>query len=282
MLLALALLAQVGPMVTPGAAPPLPHETRIEERRRPRAARAQPAQAAPPPPNRQQQCLQLAEHAPDEAEDDAAAWLAKAEGPEKAVAGECLGVARMRQDKWAEAEAAFLAARDAAADTQLRARLGAMAGNAALARGDGTAALTALDAAHADAAGDAALTGGIALDRARALVLLKRNVEAETALTEARTATPDNAQAWLLSATLSRRMNKLAAAQAQIEKAAALQPVDPEIGLEAGVIAVLSGHDTAARKSWQSVVTAAPDSDAAVTAKGYLAQLDPHPAATSR
>jgi tetratricopeptide (TPR) repeat protein len=269
-------------MVTPGAAPPLPHETQIEERRRPRAPRAQSARAAPPPASRQQQCLQLAEHTPDEAEDDAAAWLAKAEGPEKAVAGECLGIARMRQDKWAEAETAFLAARDASADTQLRARLGAMAGNAALARGDAAAALTALDSAHSDAAGDAALIGGIAIDRARALVLLKRNGEAETALAEARRAAPDNAQAWLLSATLSRRMNKFAEAQAQIENAAALLPVDPEIGLEAGLIAVLSGHDAAARKSWQSVVTAAPDSDAAVTAKGYLAQLDPHPTATSR
>lgn len=272
------ILAQVGPMVTPGAAPPLPHQTRIEERRPPRA-KASPAPAAPVPsrqqPSRQQQCLELAEQTPAEAEEDAIAWLAKAQGPERAVAGECLGIARMRQENWAEAETAFLAARDAAADKALRAQLGAMAGNAALARGDATAALAALDAAQTDAAGDGALTGGIAIDRARALVALKRNDEAESALAEARGASPDNAQAWLLSATLSRRMNKLAEAQAQIEKAAALLPIDPEIGLEAGVIAVLAGHDAAARKSWQSVVAAAPDSDAAATAKGYLAQLDP-------
>src|SRR5262249_49327495 len=132
MSLILALLAQVGPMVTPGAAPPLPHETRIEEPRHPRT-KAQPVQSAPvPPPNQQQMCAEVAENRPAEAEDAAEAWLAKAQGPEKAMAGECLGLALSRQDKWDDAEAAFLAARDAAADKVLRARLGAMAGNAAL------------------------------------------------------------------------------------------------------------------------------------------------------
>jgi tetratricopeptide (TPR) repeat protein len=156
-----------------------------------------------------------------------------------------------------------------------------MAGNAALAQGDAGAALSALDRAQADAAGDKAMQSGIATDRARALVALKRDDEAAAALAEARLADPGNSQAWLLSATLSRRMNKLVEAQAQIEKAATLQPVDPGIGLEAGVIAVLSGHDEAARKSWQSVVAAAPNSDEAATAKGYLAQLGPaHAAAT--
>jgi tetratricopeptide (TPR) repeat protein len=280
--LALTVLAQVGALNTPGAAPPLPHEQQAEPLRPPRARNRAPAAAPVAVPSRKQQCLEIAEQTPADAEASASAWLAAAQESEKAVAGECLGVAFSRQDKWAEAETAFLAARDASADKVLRARVGAMAGNAALARGDAAAALTALDIAHADAAGDASLTGGIAIDRARALVLLKRSDEAEAALAEARTAAPDNAQAWLLSATLSRRMNKLSEAQAQIEKAAALLPVDPEIGLEAGVIAVLAGRSEAARKSWQSVLTTAPDSEAAVTAKGYLAQLGPAPAPTAK
>jgi Flp pilus assembly protein TadD len=102
---------------------------------------------------------------------------------------------------------------------------------------------------------------------------LGRQSDAATALAEARTAAPNNAQTWLLSATLSRRQDKLAEAQTQIERAAQIAPQDPEIGLEAGVIAVLGGRDEAARKSWQSVVTTAPGSEAATTAKGYLAQL---------
>jgi tetratricopeptide (TPR) repeat protein len=278
---ALALLAaQVGPLVTPGAAPPLPHESQLPERRPPRAKpRLLPLPAPTAEPSPKQVCLDLADSTPSQAEDDAETWLAKAQGAEKAMAGECLGVALSRQEKWPEAEAAFLAARDVATDPPLRARLGAMAGNAALAQGDATAALAALDAAKADAGSDRALAGGIAIDRARALVALKRDGEAAMALDEARADTPDNAQAWLLSATLSRRMNKLAEAQAQIEKAAALLPVDPEIGLEAGVIAMLAGRQDAARKSWQSVVTAAPGSEAAATAKGYLAQIGAAPSA---
>ena len=63
--------------------------------------------------------------------------------------------------------------------------------------------------------------------------------------------------------------------QARIERAAALLPIDPAIGLEAGVIAMLAGHEEAARRSWQSVVAAAPDSAEAQTAKGYIAQLRP-------
>ncbi|WP_254514876.1 hypothetical protein [Novosphingobium sp. G106] len=279
MSLVLAFLAQVGALNSPGAAPPLPHELQSEPLRPPRKARVQ-AQTAPARvPSRQQSCLDIAEQTPTDGEASARSWLASVQGPEKAVPGECLGVALSRQDRWAEAQSAFVAARDAAGDKTLRARLGAMAGNAALAQGNAGAALTELDSAHADAVGDAAMTGGIDVDRARALVLLKRNDEAAAALTEAREVAPDNAQAWLLSATLSRRMNKLPEAQAQIEKAAALIPADPEIGLEAGVIAVLAGRNDAARRSWQSVLATAPDSEAAATAKGYIAQLGPAPAA---
>ncbi len=67
-----------------------------------------------------------------------------------------------------------------------------------------------------------------------------------------------------------------------IEKAAALAPQDPEIGLEAGVIAVLGGRDEAARRSWRSVLAAAPDSDQAKVAKGYLDQLGPAPTSEGR
>jgi tetratricopeptide (TPR) repeat protein len=270
MSLVLALLAaQLGPQVTPGAAPPLPHQTRIEERRAPR--RASPAQP--------EACPDPAEMTPGEAVDAASAWLAEAKGADRAAAGECLGIALARQDDWDEAHTAFLTACEAAADKMQRARLGAMAGEAALSAGDPQAALGALDAAASDAGdGDATLTGGIALFRARALVALKREAEAEAPLAQARAAAPDNATAWLLSATLSRRLNKLAEAQAQIEKAAELRPIDPAIGLEAGLIAVLAGHDGAARKSWQSVMTAAPGSVEADIARGYLAQIDPQSA----
>ena len=283
------LLAQVGPFTTPGPQPvsPLPPEL---QNRGPRRR----AQSPPPPPpptlpptastqeSRLQLCLADAASSPDQAADAAEEWLGKAQGAERAQARECLGVAQGRLDRWDDARTSFLAARDLVdpVDRALRARLGAMAGNAALAAGDAAGALAALDPARAEAlaAKDDALTAGIAIDRARALVSLKREPEAATALAEARASAPGNAQAWLLSATLSRRQGKLADAQAQIQRAAELLPVDPEIGLEAGLIAVLSGRDEAARKSWQSVIAAAPQSDAAATARTYLGQLGPAPA----
>jgi tetratricopeptide (TPR) repeat protein len=203
--------------------------------------------------------------------------LDTATGSARLRAGLCLGAALGAMERWDEARTAFLRARDAAAPTDAasRARLGAMAGNAALAAGSATQALPILDSALADArsSADAELRGTIALDRARAFMALRRPSDAALALAEARTAVPNNAQTWLLSATLSRRENKLAEAQTQIERAAQIAAEDPEIGLEAGVIAVLAGRDDAARKSWQSVLATAPSSEAATTAKGYLAQL---------
>lgn len=203
--------------------------------------------------------------------------LDTATGSARLRAGLCLGAALGAMERWDEARTAFLRARDAASPTDAasKARLGAMAGNAALAGGSAAQALPILDTAldDAKAANDADLRGTIALDRARAFVALGRPSDAATALAEARTATPNNAQTWLLSATLSRRQDKLAEAQTQIERAAQIAPQDPEIGLEAGVIAVLSGRDDAARKSWQSVLATAPSSEAATTAKSYLAQL---------
>lgn len=273
MSLLLAMLAQVGPFPNHAAAPPL----------RPPATRPrQPAaSAAPPPRSRLQSCLDAVSSTPVDAIDNAKSWLVAAQGPARAEANLCLGSAHARLEHWAGAEQAFLAGRDAAGeyDRALRAKLGGMAGNAALAQGSFEAALTELDLARGEAAvaGELRLTGEIAIDRARALVALKREDEAAAALIEARTSSADNPLAWLLSATLSRRQGKLAAAQAQIATAAELSPRDPEIGLEAGVIAALSGRDDAARKSWQSVVDMAPASELAATARNYLTQLGTGP-----
>lgn len=270
----LLLLGQVGP------APALNLPTGLEDRHRP--SRSAPAAATPAPtiPKARtplEECMSAVNSDPPGAVDMAEAWLAQAKGAATAPAQFCLGSAHAALDHWDQAETAFLAGRDAAvtSDHALRAQLGAMAGTMALAQGEAARALTVLDQAHADAlaAPNPELGGDIAVDRSRALVALKREDEAAAALTEARTASAANADAWLLSATLSRRQNKLAEAQAQIETAAKLEPRDPAIGLEAGVIAVLSGRDEAARRSWQSVLDAAPDGDAAKTATGYLAQL---------
>ena len=132
---------------------------------------------------------------------------------------------------------------------------------------------------EAAAANDAELAGDIATDRAQALVGLGLLDDAGAALADARRDAPQSSDAWLLSATLSRRQGKLADAQAQIESAAALAPSDPAVGLEAGVIAALGGRDDAARQSFNSVLSLAPNSPQAATARSYLAQLAEPPAA---
>lgn len=265
------LLAQVGPAVSANPQSPsaLPPELRD---RKPRAAEksAAPADEAPVA-NSIEACRSIEN--PVDAADAASEWLATAKGSERASAGECLGVALSRLERWDAAADAFARAQGFA-DTQVwRARLGAMAGEAALNAGDAEGALALLDKARVDAAGDSVMLGGIAVFRARALVALKRDGDAAEALSEARLATPNSPAAWLLSATLSRRTGKLSEAQQQIERAFDLRPIDPAVGLEAGVIAVLSGRDASARKSWQSVIDAAPQSAEAATARGYIAQL---------
>ena len=65
----------------------------------------------------------------------------------------------------------------------------------------------------------------------------------------------------------------LGEAREQIAQAALLSPQDPAVGLEAGVIAALSGRDEEARRSFESVLLVAPQSTEATRARTYLEQL---------
>ncbi|WP_423141484.1 tetratricopeptide repeat protein [Parablastomonas sp. CN1-191] len=242
----------------------------------PRRKPAPSVPAAAPAPlvsSRLSACLAQAESDPAAALASAEAWGAAAKGTAAIDPAQCRGTALGELGRWSDAVSAFTLARDLEVLPERKARFGAMAGNAALAAGDNARADSLLAAAHADAAASPALAGDIAIDRARALFALGKTDAVAAALAEGRAASPGNANGWLLSATLARKQNRLAEAQGWIERAAALAPADPGIGLEAGVIAVLSGHDEAARRSWQSVIAAAPGSPQAATARGYLAQL---------
>ncbi|RDC61259.1 hypothetical protein HME9302_02480 [Alteripontixanthobacter maritimus] len=218
-----------------------------------------------------QDCLQLIRSNPAVARDRAERNLLGATGERRIIAAHCLGLARSELGQFTGARDAFLTARESVVDTDAnyRAMLGLLAGNAALANGDAATAL----ADFGPYAFGLPLAGDIALDSARALVALGRLDEAASALAFAREAKAGDAAPFLYSATLARRLDDLAAAQMHIEQAVTLDPLDPAIGLEAGVIAILQGREDAARKSWQSVLDTAPDGAEAEVAKGYLAQI---------
>jgi len=225
------------------------------------------------------QCFDLVDTDPARANSIAQIQRDSTTGTERILANHCLGLAATKMELWDQAQTAFIAARNEvpAEELPLRARMGAMAGNAALARGDSAMALTLFDAARADAlasnSGD--LAALVALDQARVLVGLDRLAQAGPLLSEALNLRPNDPEARLLSATFYRRQGQLSPAQMQIDQALALASDDPEILLEAGVIAVLDNRDNTARSHWEVVVATSPDHPAAATARGYLDQLGP-------
>lgn len=276
--LALVLLMQSGPNPATGAMPGIPDELR---NRPPRAKSAVPAAATVTPEQRRlASCLAAAGSNPIDALSEAQRWRERADSNlELANTSHCLGLALSALGRFDEARTAFEMASDEAPleEPAYRARLAGMAGNAALADNRADLALPLLAGAveHAKPANDASLSAGLMIDEARALVALDRADEAAALLASARAAEPSNTLAWLLSATLSRRQNKLAEAQGEIEYAATLSPHDPAVGLEAGVIAALGGRDEAARASFEAVLAMDPDESIAAQARAYLEQLKP-------
>ncbi|MBO0749524.1 MAG: hypothetical protein J2O44_03700, partial [Porphyrobacter sp.] len=91
-------------------------------------------------------CLDQARTDPATAITTAGTWLSEAHDTGRALPQQCLGQAYVSLLRWDAARDAFIAARDAAlpSDYAVRARLGAMAGNAAFAAKDLSGALADL------------------------------------------------------------------------------------------------------------------------------------------
>jgi tetratricopeptide (TPR) repeat protein len=230
--------------------------------------------------DRLQLCIERAGKDPATSLAEASAWVAAAKGANRSKPLECLGQIYTVLLRWDAAETAFAEAASltSAAEDARRSALFAQAGNAALAGGHPERALPHLDAAIGVPGIGPLARGQGEIDRGRALVALGRLEDAVEALAAAQRYAPDDPDAWLLGATVARRRGDYAAAQRQIEVAGKLAAADPEVGLEAGVIAMLDGREPAARKAWQSVLMVAPESKEAETAKSYLAQLGNAPA----
>jgi tetratricopeptide (TPR) repeat protein len=217
-------------------------------------------------------CVTLVEKDPAKAIDAAGGWRVEGGG---LLARQCLGLAYAAQQRWLPAMTAFEQAAQAA-ETERDGRAGNLwvqAGNAALAAGEAGKARAAFDAALASGQVKGAEAGEVHLDRARALVAIGDARAARTDLDMAIKLVPADPLAWLLSATLARKMGDLARAQADIAEAAKRSPDDASVALEAGNIAVMAGSTEAARTAWAAAVKNAPQSPAGKSAAEALKRL---------
>ncbi|MBL0923209.1 MAG: tetratricopeptide repeat protein [Sphingomonadaceae bacterium] len=240
---------------------------------------ATPAAAQPLPTLAEVQfteCLDLARKDPASAVTEASLWAQQGGG---FLARACQGFALASDFKFDLATPVLREAAQGAQDKRdpRAARFWAQAGNSAIADGKPDIALDALDKALALATLDNKERADSEIDRARALVALDRMADAEKSLGTARQLSPENGTAWLLSATLARRLEKLPDALTYIQTAAPLLPRDPAVALEAGNIAMAAGDEAAARKQWEQTIAIAPASRQANTAQAQLAALGASP-----
>lgn len=224
-------------------------------------------------------CLDVAIDDPEAGIKAAEAWRLADGGY---LARQCLGFAYAQQERWLPAMTAFQQAADEAdvARDPASAQLWAQAGNAALAGGEPAMAQSWFDAALARGLPEGMEKGEVYLDRARALVAMGKLPQARTDIDRALAQVPEDPLAWLLSATLARRMDSLPLAQAHIAKAVSLASDDASVALEEGNIAVLSGTDDIAKAAWERAVKLSPDSPAGKAAAANLARLGEGPAAS--
>lgn len=190
----------------------------------------------------------------------ATSWAAAGGG---IAAAQCLGVAKSAAGDWRGAADAFIAAATIAGELKdmRTGDLWVSAGNAALAGGDAARARSALDNALAVPTLVGPMRGEALVDRARADVAAGDQPAARVDLNAALVLVPQDPVAWLLSATLARRMGDAARAATDINEAETRAPKEPAVALEAGNIAAGAGNMTAARADWTRARDADPDGD---------------------
>ncbi|MBA2920944.1 tetratricopeptide repeat protein [Sphingomonas sp. MAH-20] len=190
-------------------------------------------------------------------------------------AKQCAALAFAALGKWPAAAAAFeQAAHEADRDElDVVGDLWVQAGNAHLAAGQAREAVGAFDAALLSGRLSGLASGETHLDRARAQVALGRLPEARIDMDDALRLVPQDPLAWLLSASLARRMGDLDRAGKDIGEASRLSPDDASVALEAGRIALASGSADAARVAFEGAIKVQPGSEAAQAAQAELDRL---------
>ncbi len=213
-------------------------------------------------------CIAMVAADPNRAIAVATAWRVEGGG---VAARHCQGLAEVQRKDWPAAIKSFEnAARlsESAGDGQAAA-LWSQAATTAMLAGQPGAAMGFLDNGIA-ASGGGAAEARLRVNRAEALVDLKRNKDAAADLDKATKLDPDVEWGWLLKATLARRMGDFAAAEAAILEAARRQPDSPDVLFESGNIAAAEGKDGLARDAWVAAARADPDSTAGKAAQAAL------------
>lgn len=225
-------------------------------------------------------CVHLSDSDPAAAAQSAADWARTGGG---VPAAQCLGIARSAAGDWSGAVDAFSTAAtlaDQIHNAAEAANLWVSAGDAALAGGDATKARTLLTTAIATPGFAEQLKGEAYLDRARADVAAGELIVARGDMDEAVKLVPADPMAWLLSATLARRMDDQPRAVADIKQALDRAPDAADVLTEAGTIAAAGGDTGAARSQWARAIAAEPGSDAAAQARALLVKTGGLPTAT--
>jgi tetratricopeptide (TPR) repeat protein len=222
------------------------------------------------PAKRFETCAALVKTDPAKAQAEADAWRVGGGGLPARL---CLGLAFVAQEKFAPAKIAFeQAAREADIQGDLRAAtLWVQAANAALADGQAGEARGFLDRALAKTTLSAPQRGEAFLDRARAQVAVGYLPQARGDLDQALKLVPRDAMAWLLSATLARRMEDGPRAIKDIAEAARLAPDEAAVLYEEGNVAALTGKSAEAKAAWEKAAKADAESPAGRAAAAALA-----------
>lgn len=222
---------------------------------------------------RYETCLDLATDQPDAGEKEAVEWRLAGGGY---LAQQCLGMAHANRGNYRAAADAFEGAARTGELAQ-EPRTGnywAQAANAWAAAGELPRARAAIDAAIAGGQLSGQALGEAYLDRARIRVGQGEPESARGDLDQALKLADRDPLAWLLSATLARRLGDLPLAAQHISKATELAPDDASVQLEAGNIWAVVGEADKAKAAWTAAVTLGSGKPAGEAAAKALAQFE--------
>ncbi len=227
-----------------------------------------PASPAADPAARYEACMTLAKKHPTDGWETALAWTGEGGGE---PAAHCGAVALIGLKQYREAAMRLEALAKLSHDEPtIRAGMLAQAGQAWILEGDP-------GRAYADQTAALQLTPlqpDLLIDRAESSALGHSWQDAIVDLDQVIGLAPMRADAYTYRAAAKRELNDLKGAAADAFQAVQLDPDSPDAWLEDGNVQFLLGDKTSAHRSWSQVLTLAPKSSAADSARLNLEKLD--------